>query len=539
MSGNARRRAALLLGLAALAGLPTRPLAHDVPDQIVLHAWVRPEPGRLRTLLRIPLVMLASVGLPKRGPGYIALDRLEEPLERSLAAVTREIGFLEDGVPLAPERAVARVSLPSDRSFETFEGALASIEGPPLPDGERVFWNQGYLDVHVVYPIRSVGSAFALDFQVAPALSGRLKLVARYVSPEGPVRAYEVHGGYGRLELDPSWFQAARTFARLGFGHILDGLDHLLFLLCLLAPFGLRHAGRLAAVVTAFTVAHSVTLVAAALGLAPEGGWFPPLVEVLIAASILYMAVENAVAELAGRGADALRWRWLVAGGFGLVHGFGFSFALRQDLQLAGDHLLLSLLAFNVGVELGQLLVLAVVLPVFALAFRLPGARRVGLLLVSAAVGHTAWHWLVERVSALRVAPWPALAPGRAAQALGVVASAGLLAALLVLAARRIGSRRPVEGDPAGRRPPSPPRPGPGARGGLAAGAPPPPPHAPRRDAGPDLAGPHPRPLGEDRSRRDDGAVPDLAPREDDGHEPDRHVPADAHRRGDEVTPLG
>ena len=82
--------------------------------------------------------------------------------------------------------------------------------------------------------------------------------------------------------------------------------------------------------------------------------WFPPLIETLIAASIVYMAIENIT------GAHLQR-RWVVTFAFGLVHGFGFSFALRESLQFAGSHLLTSLLAFNVGVELGQLLVLVVI----------------------------------------------------------------------------------------------------------------------------------------------------------------------------------
>ena len=136
----------------------------------------------------------------------------------------------------------------------------------------------------------------------------------------------------------------------MGFLHILDGTDHLLFIACLVIPF--RRLRPLVVIVTAFTVAHSITLAAAALGLAPEGLWFPPLVEMLIAVSIVYMALENIV------GTNAQR-RWIVAFAFGLVHGFGFAFALRESLQFAGSHLATALLAFNVGVELGQLAVLA------------------------------------------------------------------------------------------------------------------------------------------------------------------------------------
>ena len=100
------------------------------------------------------------------------------------------------------------------------------------------------------------------------------------------------------MQLDPSWRQAALQFVKLGFRHILDGTDHLLFLLCLVIPF--RRFRSLVAVVTAFTVAHSITLIASAYNLAPDALWFPPLIETLIATSIVYMALENIVSRARG-----------------------------------------------------------------------------------------------------------------------------------------------------------------------------------------------------------------------------------------------
>jgi hypothetical protein len=208
------------------------------------------------------------------------------------------------------------------------------------------------------------------------------------------VRAFEYNGDAGLVRLDPRWHQAALTFVRLGFFHILDGIDHLLFLFCLVIPF--RQPRQLLIIVTSFTVAHSITLISSAFGLAPGALWFPPLIETLIAASILYMALENIVG-----GANVHR-RWIITFGFGLVHGFGFSFALHETLQFAGSHLVTSLLAFNVGVELGQILVLAVLVPALALLFRYVVAERIGTIILSALVAHTGWHWLLERWDLLR-----------------------------------------------------------------------------------------------------------------------------------------
>src|SRR5439155_19303913 len=115
----------------------------------------------------------------------------------------------------------------------------------------------------------------------------------RFLPPGGAVRAFEFQGDPGVVRLDPRWHQAALQFVKLGFLHILDGIDHLLFLFCLVIPF--RRFRALVAIVTSFTVAHSITLIASAYNIAPDALWFPPLIETLIAVSILYMALENIV----------------------------------------------------------------------------------------------------------------------------------------------------------------------------------------------------------------------------------------------------
>jgi len=110
--------------------------------------------------------------------------------------------------------------------------------------------------------------------------------------------------------------------------------------------------------------------------------------------------------------------RWIITFGFGLVHGFAFSFALRETLQFAGSHLLTSLLSFNLGVELGQLLVLVVLVPVLANLFRFVVAERLGTIILSLLVGHTAWHWMTERADRLSQFPWPVLDASQLAAAI-------------------------------------------------------------------------------------------------------------------------
>jgi hypothetical protein len=295
----------------------------------------------------------------------------------------------------------ARASIPSDRSFAELDTALAHLRAPPLPDDTQLVWQQALLDTLFeapIAPIASNGSAFAVEPRFG-RLGMRVVTAVQFVTAAGPVRVFEVRGNGERVDLDPRWHQSALRFLRSGFLHILDGTDHLLFLLCLVVPFR-RELRALVVVVTAFTVGHSVTLIASAYGAAPDALWFPPLVETLIAASIFYMAVENVVA--ADAKARLVKTRWALALAFGLIHGFGFSFGLRNTLQFAGGHVLTALLSFNVGIELGQLLVLAAIVPVLNLAFRYAMTERVGTILLSLLVGHTAWHWMLERFEALR-----------------------------------------------------------------------------------------------------------------------------------------
>jgi HupE / UreJ protein len=407
-------RRVFLASLAALLFLsPFSVLAHDIPNDVTVQGFVKPEGKQLHLLVRVPLRAMRDISFPERGPGYLDLTRVA-PLLRS-AAKLWIAGFIEvyEGDTLLPDLQVVatRISLPSDFSFISYEQALAHLTGPSLPDSTDILWDQTMLDVLLESPIESDRSRFSIHPRLA-RLGLRVVTVLRFLPPGGEVRAFEFDGDPGLVRLDPRWHQAALRFVDLGFLHILSGIDHLLFLLCLVIPF--RRLGALIPVVTAFTVAHSITLIASAYNFAPNFLWFPPLIETLIAASIFYMALENIV------GGSSVQRRWMMAFGFGLVHGFGFSFALRQSLQFAGSHLLASLLSFNVGVELGQLLVLILLIPLLQLLFRFTVAERMGVIILSALVAHTGWHWMLDRGAVLGQYrfEWPALDAALLASAL-------------------------------------------------------------------------------------------------------------------------
>jgi hypothetical protein len=389
---------AVALAAALLAVAPCA--AHEIPSDVRVQAFVKPEGRTLQLLMRVPLTAMREVDIPKRGPGYLDLARADNALRTAANLwLADNIEIYEGETRLAYPRVVdARVSLPSDKSFASFAEARAHLAGPRLPEKMELFWNQGLMDVLFEYPIESDADPFSIQPRLE-RLGLRVAVALRFLPPGGAERAFEFHGDPGIVALDPRWHQAALRFVESGFLHILEGTDHLLFLLCLVIPF--RRFGALVLIVTSFTVAHSITLIASAYNLGPDALWFAPLIEMLIAISIVYMAIENVV------GTNVQR-RWMITFAFGLVHGFAFSFALREQLQFAGNHLLTSLLSFNLGVELGQLLVLAVLVPLLGLLFRHVVPERIGVIILSVLIGHTGWHWMTERAERLSQFPWPA-----------------------------------------------------------------------------------------------------------------------------------
>ena len=205
------------------------------------------------------------------------------------------------------------------------------------------------------------------------------------LTPHQPTALIPVH---------ESALAVADVFLKLGIEHILTGVDHLLFVLALLIIA--RSRWRLLMTVTAFTVAHSITLALATLGLVhvPQRP-----VEAVIALSIAFVAVEIVRSR---QGAESITAQapWIVAFAFGLLHGFGFAGAL-SEVGLPEGRIPLALLFFNVGVELGQLLFIAAMLSIIGavrrLHFRLPDWSG---LLLPYAIGITAMFWMFQRIAA-------------------------------------------------------------------------------------------------------------------------------------------
>jgi hypothetical protein len=356
----------------------------DIPAEIVLQGFVKPEAARLHLLVRVPLVFLQPFALPKRGLGYLDLTHMDEVLRQAAAAAGQQIELFEDGVPLVPTVRQARVSLLSDRSFQSYAAALAHLEGPPLPVDTDLFWNQGFFDAELEYPIRSPDAHFSIETNVMPGLGARVKLRLQFLPVAGSARSLELTGGSGLVALDPRWYEAARFFVKQGFVDAF-AIDRFVFLLCLVAPF--RQLRSLVAIAAVIAALEALTLTAVAAGAVRENHWLAPFFDTGLAVAILLLAIGNLAAP-------SLRRRWFVGAMIGALGGFGLGNLLVDLLQLGGVHTIVSIFSFNVGAALGEIVSLLLAAAALRVVFSLMLGPLLGVIVLSALAGHIAWHWM-------------------------------------------------------------------------------------------------------------------------------------------------
>jgi hydrogenase/urease accessory protein HupE len=243
--------------------------------------------------------------------------------------------------------------------------------------------------------LRCRGSLAGQSFGLA-ALAGGTDAIAQLIPLGRPVQTFRLtpKAPTAIIAAEPSAMQVLRDYLVIGAEHILFGWDHLLFVIALVLL--VRGPWAVVKAATAFTVAHSLTLVATSLGYA---GLPSRPVEALIALSIVFLAVEVAlVLRSPDRRTFTRRFPWVVAFAFGLFHGFGFAGALA-DIGLPQGEVVTALLAFNLGVEAGQLLVIAGMIALLAAMMRLvPKFERPAILASTYAIGAIGSFWLIERV---------------------------------------------------------------------------------------------------------------------------------------------
>lgn len=224
--------------------------------------------------------------------------------------------------------------------------------------------------------------------------SAQTDILVRVAPLNRPVQAMRITAATPVVTIaaKSGFWQIAKNYFLIGIEHIIFGFDHLLFVAALVLL--VRGGWRVIGAVTAFTIAHSITLIATTLGLL---GLPPRPVEAVIALSILFLAVEIAKSgPAAGRMSE--RWPWLVAFIFGLLHGFGFAGAL-QEIGLPENDVAAALLTFNLGVEAGQIAIVLSCAAMLALIRRFAaGFERAAIVAATYAIGITASYWLFDRL---------------------------------------------------------------------------------------------------------------------------------------------
>ncbi len=302
-------------------------------------------------------------------------------------------GFLEI-LQKSPERYVIRFKVPArgNMRLKLYAGLPDQCTNVKPPQTERA--GGGVLDR---YAVACAGGLQGHKVVIDGLASTLTDVVARVALSNGSVQTARLTPDQPSFIVKgvAAWPDTLRTYLLLGVEHILLGLDHLLFVLALLLLISDRW--MLVKTITAFTIAHSITLTAAAIGWA-DAPQAP--VEAVVALSIMFAAAE--VPRLQSQPSDlAGRAPWIIAFVFGLIHGFGFGGALKE-IGLPQSDVPLALLAFNLGVEAGQLLFVVAVIALIAslerlLALRLPHVR----VLTAYVIGSLAAFWFVQRVTAM------------------------------------------------------------------------------------------------------------------------------------------
>lgn len=286
--------------------------------------------------------------------------------------------------------------------FATLEEARDAMRGDlPVELFQRgIYVGDTTADILLRYSSEEAIDAYALSSPLNPGLPNQEKtanLVLDY--RPGSVQVFRVQGLLDEpVVMSHSLYDSMMTFVGEGVKHILEGIDHVLFVICLV--LGAMHLRPLLWRVTGFTVGHSITLSLGFFGFVPSAAWFVPAVETGIALSIIYVAVVAVLPDFFAS-FKSEKSEWTVVGittVIGLLHGLGFSFVLQNILQVTSPNIWQSLLAFNVGVEVGQLMIVLVTLAIFYLVGKLgPKVTLISRFVIAAACAAISLLWVIER----------------------------------------------------------------------------------------------------------------------------------------------
>jgi len=363
-------------------------LAHELPDRIQVRLLIHEDEQAVHLLARLPLEAMRDFDFPVRGPGYLKFSESLPLIHDAVSLwLLDEISLYQGDVPLAAKSGEhIRISLPSNSEFSTYDNALTHIQSQPLSDDLDLYWRQANVDIHVTYPLANDNSVFTLEANLA-GLAHKTTSSLEFTSRDGTLYRYDFTGDSGSLTMNPGPLTVCRGFISRGLSHLTSSVEYLLFFVVLVAPITAFRS--LVHLVLAFALGHSLTLSLVAFGIVPNYLWFPTFIDLLVALSILILAINNVFIRDRSR-------RWILGLMFGFVYGFAFSFALSDSLQYSGNHLMAALLGFNLGVGLSQALILSGILLLMTLMRRFLQNERMLLGILSLLAAHSSLHWIHE-----------------------------------------------------------------------------------------------------------------------------------------------
>ena len=389
---------AVLTSLFALVLWPCIATAHDVPDDVKVRIFLKPEGNRMLILVRMPASAMIDILFPTvPGSDWLDLKQIDGfAREGAKVWIADLLSLYEDGSSLPePQLRAVRVSRATNASFQSFAGALAHVNGPALPSETLLLQDDSVIDTMLETSIRSETSRFSFEPRFA-RVGVRVTSTVAFLPASGGIRQFEYEGDPATFQLDPTAAQAALGLSRAGFSHYWAETDYLLFFLCVALVF--QHMRVLVSFVIAFAVAQFLALFAA-FGFMPPSALLPPFWGVLIAATIVYIGIEAIAARDRGHERRGLA----LAAGF--VFGCGFWFGLEPVIQFGGNHRVVSVLAFNAGVLVSYVLALALCAGAVRALVRFSKAPQVAVILAAAVAIHISWHRMLDRAHALRLVP--------------------------------------------------------------------------------------------------------------------------------------
>jgi len=334
---------------------------------------------------------------------YVDVKQLKHSTEGLAFLAMQGLNLSVDGNMVNPN--VERVSIyknGTEPNFATLDDAKSAFLDEQLFDAfeQDVYVGDTTVDVLLRYTSQGAVYKYEISSNLNPGLPDQdetANLILDY-SPSG-VQVFRARGLLNEpVVVTRSVIDAVVTFIKEGVKHILEGLDHVLFVICLV--LGAMHFGPLLWRVTGFTIGHSITLSIGFFGFVPTAAWFVPAVETGIALSIIYVAVVAVMPDFK-QGFKQKKNEWIVVavtGLIGLLHGLGFSFVLQNILQVTSPNIWQSLLAFNLGVEIGQILIVMASWIVFYLISLLgASATKINRYIVAGICASTALYWVIER----------------------------------------------------------------------------------------------------------------------------------------------